>query len=143
MTGGKCAETEKSLKRRVGASVLNCGAGMTSGGGNRCDGDGDENVTLQRCDLKSFSLSTKGRALEQTPPPAWIYRRGIRLSYSRRPVWLRLTRQGPTCSASVLQAAARHINSGGNGFFYSGGLRRLRWRSDTIGASAVKLPVVK
>lgn len=31
VTGGKCAETEKSLKSRVEESVLNCGARMTSG----------------------------------------------------------------------------------------------------------------
>lgn len=43
VTGGKCAENEKSLKSQVEESVLNCGARMTSG--ENC-GKGDENVKM-------------------------------------------------------------------------------------------------
>lgn len=43
MTSGKCAEAEKSLKSQVGESVLNCGAGMTSG---ESGGKEDENVKM-------------------------------------------------------------------------------------------------
>jgi len=32
VTGGTCAETEKSLKRQVTQSALNCGSRITSGG---------------------------------------------------------------------------------------------------------------
>lgn len=43
MTGGKCAETEKSPKSQVEESVLNCGARMTSGENG---GKEDENVKM-------------------------------------------------------------------------------------------------
>lgn len=43
MTGGKCAETEKSLKSQVEESVLNCDARITSG--DNC-GKEDEYVKM-------------------------------------------------------------------------------------------------
>ena len=43
VTGGKCAETEKSPKSQVEESVLNCGARMTSGENG---GKEDENVKM-------------------------------------------------------------------------------------------------
>lgn len=54
VTGGKCAETEKSLKSRVVESGLNCGARMTSGGKVWQGRWKCQNVILQRSDLKSF-----------------------------------------------------------------------------------------
>ncbi len=46
VTGGKCAETEKSLQSQVEESVLNCGSKMTLG--ENC-GKEDENVKKSLC----------------------------------------------------------------------------------------------
>lgn len=70
MTGGKCAETEKSLKSQVKESALNCGARMTSG--ENC-GKEDENVKMSLSGgliWKVFSVCwrQKIRAVDLFPP---------------------------------------------------------------------------
>lgn len=146
MTGGKCAETERSLESQVEESFLNCGARMTSR--ENC-GKEDENVKMS---LSGGLIWKVFWILEQLTcffsPSAYIHYwpvgsvscnmnmadmlshtaiccswttilRCFYQLYPNNQCWNALPEQSLIFQATVLWVATCHINNGWNGLFYT------------------------